>query len=53
MTALRKKIEETRKMMYETYEKNPNDPEILFISQKLDVLLNKYDRLRKNTKKFK
>lgn len=36
--------------MYKTYENNPNDPQILLISQSLDVLLNKYDHLRKAKK---
>ncbi|MFD2750985.1 aspartyl-phosphate phosphatase Spo0E family protein [Virgibacillus siamensis] len=43
-------MEATRNKMYKIYEENPKDPEILCISQKLDVLLNKYDQLRKNTK---
>lgn len=29
--------------MYKAYENNPNDPEVLSISQSLDVLLNKYN----------
>jgi len=37
--------------MYKTYEKNPNDPEVLSISQQLDVLLNKYSQLLRNAKK--
>ncbi|PAV27844.1 hypothetical protein CIL05_20055 [Virgibacillus profundi] len=37
-----KRIEETRKIMYETYDRRPNDPQLLDISQKLDILLNEY-----------
>lgn len=48
---LREQIEIMRKKMYEIYEKNPEDPELLAISEKLDVLLNRYDRLRKKRTK--
>ncbi|WP_139343270.1 Spo0E family sporulation regulatory protein-aspartic acid phosphatase [Virgibacillus siamensis] len=44
---LKRKIEETRKRMYKTYENDPNDPQVLSISQSLDILLNKYDRALK------
>ncbi|ASK64338.1 hypothetical protein CFK37_08850 [Virgibacillus phasianinus] len=50
---LRKKIEETRQKMYEAYEHNPDDPQVLTISQDLDVLLNKYNQAVKNTQNVK
>ncbi|WP_404455122.1 aspartyl-phosphate phosphatase Spo0E family protein [Virgibacillus necropolis] len=52
INVLKKKIEETRKKMYETYENNPNDPQILTISQSLDVLLNEYGQAFKSAKKL-
>ena len=36
--------------MYKAYENNPNDPEVLSISQSLDVLLNRYSQALKKTK---
>jgi len=47
---LKRKIEETRQEMYKAYENNPNDPEVLSISQSLDVLLNRYSQALKKTK---
>lgn len=39
---LEKQIEELRKHMYDIYNKNPEDPELLRISQDLDDLLNRF-----------
>ncbi|WP_337249656.1 aspartyl-phosphate phosphatase Spo0E family protein [Virgibacillus halodenitrificans] len=43
---LYKKIEETREKMYQAYKNDPQSPEVLAISQKLDDLLNKLERLK-------
>ncbi|WP_246206696.1 aspartyl-phosphate phosphatase Spo0E family protein [Virgibacillus ihumii] len=48
---LKRKIEETRERMYKTYNHNPNDPQVLAISQRLDVLLNEYDQALEKSKK--
>ncbi|MFD1414351.1 aspartyl-phosphate phosphatase Spo0E family protein [Oceanobacillus jeddahense] len=46
---LNKQIETKRKEMYAVYEKNPNDPNLLKISQSLDKLLNQLDQMLKKT----
>ncbi|MBO0992845.1 aspartyl-phosphate phosphatase Spo0E family protein [Bacillus sp. J14TS2] len=40
MNQLYEEIELLRRKMYQKYEQDPNDPEILMISQMLDKLLN-------------
>jgi len=50
---LKAKIENLRKKMYQTYENNPNDSQILTISQSLDQLLNELERTSKHEKKPK
>ncbi|MFD2749932.1 aspartyl-phosphate phosphatase Spo0E family protein [Virgibacillus siamensis] len=50
---LNRKIEETREKMYKTYYHDPNDPQVLVISQCLDVLLNEYNQALKKAKKPK
>lgn len=42
---LNEKIEEKRKEMYAAYQKDPNDPAVLKLSQSLDVLLNQLTKL--------
>ncbi|MYL58677.1 Spo0E family sporulation regulatory protein-aspartic acid phosphatase [Virgibacillus halodenitrificans] len=44
---LYKEIEETRQKMYEAYKNDPQSPEVLAISQTLDKLLNKLDRIKR------
>ncbi|MCJ0930684.1 Spo0E family sporulation regulatory protein-aspartic acid phosphatase [Virgibacillus halodenitrificans] len=44
---LYKKIEETRQKMYQAYKNDPQSPEVLAISQTLDDLLNKLERLKR------
>ncbi|WHX27972.1 aspartyl-phosphate phosphatase Spo0E family protein [Virgibacillus halodenitrificans] len=44
---LYKEIEETRQKMYEAYKNDPQSPEVLAISQTLDDLLNKLERLKR------
>nr|WP_223280666.1 aspartyl-phosphate phosphatase Spo0E family protein [Virgibacillus halodenitrificans] len=44
---LYKEIEETRQKMYEAYKNDPQNPEVLAISQTLDDLLNKLERLKR------
>ncbi|WP_231478676.1 aspartyl-phosphate phosphatase Spo0E family protein [Virgibacillus halodenitrificans] len=44
---LYKKIEETRQKMYKAYKNDPQGPEVLAISQTLDELLNKLERLKR------
>ncbi|WP_258953990.1 aspartyl-phosphate phosphatase Spo0E family protein [Thalassobacillus devorans] len=45
-------MELLRKKMYQTYENNPQDSQILAISQSLDELLNELDRcLREKSNK--
>lgn len=34
--------------MYVAFENNPNDPQLLAISQKLDKLLNELDKFQKS-----
>ncbi|GEN87716.1 aspartyl-phosphate phosphatase Spo0E family protein [Oceanobacillus sp. FSL W8-0428] len=46
---LNKQIEAKRKEMYAAYEKDPNDPNLLKISQSLDNLLNQLDRISNKT----
>ncbi|MCT1902134.1 aspartyl-phosphate phosphatase Spo0E family protein [Oceanobacillus sojae] len=46
---LNKQIEAKRKEMYAVYEKDPNDPNLLKISQSLDNLLNQLDRISNKT----
>lgn len=46
---LNKQIEAKRKEMYAAYEKDPNDPNLLRISQSLDKLLNQLDRISNKT----
>ncbi|GGP07385.1 hypothetical protein GCM10011346_03160 [Oceanobacillus neutriphilus] len=46
---LNKQIEAKRKEMYAVYEKDPNDPNLLIISQSLDNLLNQLDRISNKT----
>lgn len=48
---LNKQIESKRKEMYAVYEKNPNDPNLLKISQSLDKLLNQLDQILKKRSK--
>ncbi|MFG6147479.1 Spo0E family sporulation regulatory protein-aspartic acid phosphatase [Halobacillus sp. B23F22_1] len=50
---LQEKIEVLRTKMYKTYENNPNDPQLLAISQSLDKLLNELERSKRNEKKPK
>ncbi|GGF15181.1 hypothetical protein GCM10010954_12240 [Halobacillus andaensis] len=50
---LQEKIEVLRTKMYKTYENNPNDPQLLAISQSLDKLLNELERSMRNEKKPK
>ncbi|GGF22770.1 hypothetical protein GCM10010954_21980 [Halobacillus andaensis] len=50
---LQEKIEALRTKMYKTYENNPNDPQLLAISQSLDKLLNELERSMRNEKKPK
>jgi len=46
---LKNKIEKLRQEMYQVYESNPESNEILQISQSLDTLINKYQRLINNS----
>ncbi|MFC7062370.1 Spo0E family sporulation regulatory protein-aspartic acid phosphatase [Halobacillus seohaensis] len=49
---LKEQIEFTRQKMYQTYKKNPDDTELLIISQSLDKLLNELEgTYRGNLKK--
>ncbi|MFC7062351.1 Spo0E family sporulation regulatory protein-aspartic acid phosphatase [Halobacillus seohaensis] len=48
---LKEKIEQTRQKMYRAYKNNPNDPQVLIISQTLDMLLNELERKKGNSKK--
>ncbi|MCP3032884.1 aspartyl-phosphate phosphatase Spo0E family protein [Halobacillus sp. A1] len=50
---MNEEIEVLRKKMYETYENNPNDSQILVISQALDKLLNELELAVKNKKDSK
>ncbi|MYL50631.1 Spo0E family sporulation regulatory protein-aspartic acid phosphatase [Halobacillus litoralis] len=43
---LEKQIEELRVRMYEIYNNNPTDAELLRISQELDDLLNRFSEQR-------
>lgn len=45
ITKLKRKIEITRKEMYDTFETNPKDPYVLTLSQKLDKLLNELQKM--------
>ncbi|RDY72768.1 Spo0E family sporulation regulatory protein-aspartic acid phosphatase [Halobacillus sp. SY10] len=44
---LEQQIEELRTRMYEIYNNNPTDDELLRISQELDDLLNRFSEQRK------
>ncbi|GGC76951.1 hypothetical protein GCM10007216_04320 [Thalassobacillus devorans] len=48
---LQEKIEALRTKMYKTYENNPNDPQLLAISQLLDKLLNELEQSLRNEEK--
>ncbi|MCA1010296.1 aspartyl-phosphate phosphatase Spo0E family protein [Halobacillus halophilus] len=45
---LEKQIEELRIRMYEIYNQNPTDDELVEISQELDDLLNKFGKYKRN-----
>jgi len=45
---LEKQIEELRIRMYEIYNQNPTDDELVEISQELDDLLNKFGKYKHN-----
>ncbi|WP_240339635.1 aspartyl-phosphate phosphatase Spo0E family protein [Halobacillus ihumii] len=48
---LKERIEVLRVKMYKTYENNPNDPQLITISQSLDKLLNELERTTQNEEK--
>ncbi|MCP3032877.1 aspartyl-phosphate phosphatase Spo0E family protein [Halobacillus sp. A1] len=50
---MNEEIEVLRKKMYQTYENNPYDSQILVISQTLDKLLNELELAVKNKKDSK
>ncbi|MGP4077857.1 aspartyl-phosphate phosphatase Spo0E family protein [Halobacillus sp. K22] len=45
---LEKQIEELRIRMYEIYNQNPTDEELVQISQELDELLNKFGKYKRS-----
>ena len=49
LNTLNKQIEAKRKEMYAVYERDPNDPTLLKLSQSLDKLLNQLDRFSNKT----
>ncbi|WP_442970616.1 aspartyl-phosphate phosphatase Spo0E family protein [Roseburia sp. 1XD42-34] len=44
-------MERLRKKMYEIYKNDPNDSQILIVSQELDALLNELDRVENKENK--
>ncbi|WP_268235664.1 aspartyl-phosphate phosphatase Spo0E family protein [Halobacillus andaensis] len=44
---LEERIEQLRLEMYKAFLENPQDPQVVEISQSLDELLNEYNRLTK------
>ncbi|SDJ82485.1 aspartyl-phosphate phosphatase Spo0E family protein [Sediminibacillus albus] len=44
---MEKKIENLRVRMYQVFQFNPDSPEILKLSQRLDDALNQFDLLKK------
>ncbi|GIO24190.1 aspartyl-phosphate phosphatase Spo0E family protein [Oceanobacillus sp. J11TS1] len=49
LNTLNKQIEAKLKEMYAVYERDPNDPTLLKLSQSLDKLLNQLDRFSNKT----
>lgn len=47
---LEAKIEEVRTYMYDLYKENPQNPEIIKVSQALDNLLNELNQLLEKIK---
>lgn len=45
---LEQQIEELRTQMYELYNQNPTDEELVQISQELDNLLNKFGQYKRS-----